>query len=442
MGIPESLLVLAMSILAVVVLATHKSGRGMGSFLLGVSAGLVAIQVFRVHVFTITALVWVLQSRGLFNARGFNRAWRMLIPVALMALTSLLGDMVNSETLVFQLLGLAVTAMVIMSYSTALDRQQMLVGLLAVTTISSVLALLQVVGIVPIKTWHATISTLGRPIGIYPEPDWLGMFSGIGVLLAWRLPLGRWWRIFAVSANTAALVLAFARAAWIGFGVAVVLTAVIGYLIRRRGKQKSAGQGRGGSVLVLALATAGAFVFLPQLVIDLTVRLNRTFQVQQDDISGQARVRQFDALMRLADMAPLYGHGLSASGRVGVWGQIITGESPNNVASNWLLAMWVDGKFLAVPLMLVLIFTAARYCRTISGQALVLVLVSSLFSNATFFPVTWLLLALCLAEVKLDKPSSVRGHDAPRQGGLNFRQSPFQSPGSFAQIGRTRLETP
>ncbi|WP_461172256.1 O-antigen ligase family protein [Arthrobacter sp. Z1-9] len=408
MGIPETLLTVALCFLGLSVLSTSALGRVISSVLVGIAGGLVAVQVFRVHVFTIMVIVWMLQRGGSFNSRGFSRTLLMAVPVGLMAVTSVLGDMVNSKTLVFQLLGLAATAMLIITYSTQEDRRHMLGGLLAVTTFSSVVALLQVVGIVPIETWHASISSVGRPLGIYPEPDWLGMYAGVGVILAWRLPLGKWVRIVAVAANAAALVLAFARAAWIAFAVAVLVVAILGLFDRKQPKPLEQKRGRVGAAVLVSAGAAAVMLFLPQLVIDLTERLSRTLQVQEDDISGQARVRQFNSLMHLADIAPFYGHGLSASGRVGVWGQIITGiESDNNVASNWLLAMWVDGKYLAVPLILMLAFTAARYCRTIPGQALIMVLVSSLFSNATFFPVTWMLLALCLAETAKNKPHDV-----------------------------------
>lgn len=395
---------LALATLGTVVVLTHRNGRDISSFLVGAAAGLVAVQVFRVHLFTIVVLFWVMQKGGLFSSRRFNRSLLMAIPVGLMAMTAFLGDLVNSHTLVYQLIGLAVTSMLIITYSTSEDRQKMIMGLLATTTLSSVIGLLQVVKIVPIETWHAHVSSVGRPIGIYPEPDWLGMFAGVGMLLAWRLSLGRWTRIAAVFTNAAAFVLAFARAAWIAVAVAITVTLVIGYLARRRRARKEKLKGRGGAVALLAFGAVAVMLFMPQLVEDLSTRLSRTLQVENDDISAQARVRQMNSLLHLADISPFYGHGLSASGRVGVWGQIITGtESNNNVASNWLLAMWVDGKYLAVPLILLLALTAVRYSRTLPGQALVVVLMSSLFSNATFFPVTWLLLALCLAQIKFEK---------------------------------------
>lgn len=401
MGTSVSLLLVALALLALVFLWTYRDGRMCMSFLVGATAGLVAIQVFRVHLFTILVVCWVLYRGGVVNTTGLRRALLMSIPVGLLALTSLLGDLVNSDTLVLQLIALSLSAGLIMIFSTEKDRWYMLGGLLAMTTISSLVAVLQVAKIIPIETWHLSISSVGRPMGLYPEPDWLGMFAGIGMLMAWRMPIGKRTRIFAVTINAAAFVLAFARAAWIGVAVAVAVTVIVGWFAARRATKQEA-KGRGGALVLLSAATVGVLMFMPQLADDVSNRLGGTLQANVDDISAQARVRQIDALLRLADMAPFYGHGLSAAGRVGVWGDLdITSTVANNVATNWVLGLWVDGKFLAIPFIALLIMTAVRYCRTIQGQALAVVLVSSIFSNTTYSPEMWLLLGLCLAEPKV-----------------------------------------
>lgn len=397
----ETFSILSLCLMAAVILGLHKDGRKAMAFLVGVAAGLVAIQVFRVHAFTILVLMWVLFKGGGWNKEALGRIALMAVPVSLMAFTALVGDMVNSDTLALQLIGLTVSAALIVAFSSETDRRQMLGGLLAIITLSSIVGLLQVVKVVPIETWHASVSSVGRPIGLYPEPDWLGMFAAVGLILAWRADLGKNLRVIAVAANAAALILAFARAAWIAAGVAIAIGVFLALMSKRR-LDKPKAKGRGAAISLLVLASIAVAMFVPVLVEDLSTRLGQTFQVQSNDISGQARVRQFDALMRLADTAPFHGHGLSASGRVGVWGRITTGTTAdNNVASNWLLAMWVDGKYLAIPLILMFLFVTLRAVRTIQGQALAVVLLSSLFSNATFFPVTWFLLALCLAEPKL-----------------------------------------
>jgi len=58
--------------------------------------------------------------------------------------------------------------------------------------------------------------------------------------------------------------------------------------------------------------------------------------------------------------------------------------------------MWVDGAWLALPVIAVLLLAAILSVRTIQSQLLVLTLLSSIFSNATFQPITWLLVGACL----------------------------------------------
>jgi len=45
-----------------------------------------------------------------------------------------------------------------------------------ITTVACVAALAQYVGVLPYKIYLGT----HRPIGLYSEPDWLGMFSAVG----------------------------------------------------------------------------------------------------------------------------------------------------------------------------------------------------------------------------------------------------------------------
>ncbi|GAB2741302.1 hypothetical protein GCM10027038_44630 [Arthrobacter bambusae] len=414
-------MVVALGVLGLVIVWTVRDGRAVLSFLIGASAGLVAVQVFRVHIFTLLVLAWVLYKGGTHNPKSALKIVLIAIPVGLMALTTRLGDLVNSDTLALQLIGLAASSALIVAFSTHEDRRHMLKGLLAMATLSSLVGVLQVVKIIPIDAWHLSVSSLGRPIGLYPEPDWLGMFAGMGLVMAWRMPMRSSLRVLTVSVNVAAFILAFARAAWIAVVVAVAVVVVLGWFTRTRNKGHRT-TGRYAALALIAAAAGGVILFVPALVSDLSTRLGQTLQVSGDDISGQARVRQFDALWRLADMAPFYGHGLSASGRVGVWGDIITGTvADNNVASNWLLAMWVDGKYLAIPLILLLALVTIKSVRTIEGQALFVVLLSSLFSNATFFPVTWMLLALALSPrtepvviSPLDSPAVEKFTDGPK----------------------------
>lgn len=389
-------------ILSLMGVLTHPDRRSALSFLLGASAGLVGVQVFRIHLFTILAVIWLFLPQGASNRNSAKFLAPLGFAAVLFASTALLGDLVNSPTLALQLLGLVGSASIVVLRSSREDAKSMLWGLLVASTIGSAVGLMQVFKLVPSDLWHLQISAVGRPTGIYPEPDWLGMYAGIGVILSWRLSLPRMGKVAFSLTNFMVLVLAMARASWVALvgTLLLVLCATVAYrgthasLPRLRGPRR----GRFAAVGAALMASIISLTAVPQLQEDLLRRISTMIgTVQEDDISGQARIRQNDSLMTLADSVPVYGHGISAAGRVGAWGQIdAVGESQNNVASNWILGMWVDGAWFAIPLIAFLVVLALIRLRTIPGQLLTFCLISSLFSNAVFFPVTWLLVALAI----------------------------------------------
>jgi hypothetical protein len=401
MGILEITAVLSLLFAGAIFVAHSKYKDRAMAVLIGVSAGLVGVQVLRVHVFTILVVLWFVMPNGNTNRGSGKRIYALGASSLLLAVTTLFGDLVVSPTLGLQLLALTTSACMIIARSTELDRKDMLFGLLAVITVSSTLGLLQVAKIAPIEIWHVHVSSVGRPIGIYPEPDYLGLFSGLGLILAWRMPLPPLLRTSCISVTGAAFVLAFARAAWIGVAASVALVVVLS-LIRAKNPSPPKAAGRGKWPAVLLLSAAGiAFLTVNQsFAADFVRRLEGTISVGSNDISGQARVRQFDALLHMASTAPWYGHGLSANGRVGIWGGFNSGDAAdtsNAVGTNWLLSLWVDGKLMALPLIVLLIVVALVAGRTLAGQMLVVVLLNNLFSNTTFSPITWLLVGLAFS---------------------------------------------
>ena len=398
------------------------------AFLVGVSAGLMAVQIFRIHIFTIVVVLWFLVALRQRQPPITRDAIALVVFAALLSSTALYGDLVNSPALGLQLTAFAIAAALIATMCDKADRWAILYGLLTVTTVGSLVGLGQVAGIVPSELWHLSISALGRPTGIYPEPDWLGMYSGVGLLLSWRLRIGSLLRPGLLAVNALACILAFARAAWIAVAVVVLMMAVLAAATwaRRRWARLAAQNGTAGqngaaaptstqapksmtgtnkssghltSLIVMATALIVLITAIPVLGENLVTRLGQTLVAQADDVSAQARVQQINGLLELSSTAPWFGHGLSASGRVTSNGRLQLGDSQNNVGSNWLLSLWVDGQLLSIPLVLLLIVITVRTIRTIEGQALLLVLTSSLFSNATFCPVTWALLGLALASI-------------------------------------------
>ena len=278
----------------------------------------------------------------------------------------------------------------------------MLVGFLVSTSLASFVAVLQVVGVVPTQLWNADdVSSLGRPTGLYPEPDWLGMFSGLGLIVGWRMLTSSRLRYVLTILNGSAFVLAFARAAWLALVVSVGLVALLKFL----GKAEASRRPRAiGLFAAVGLTLVAPVIVSPQMRQDLTLRVVRALDSDQRDVSATARVQQMTSLQELASTAPWHGHGLSASGRVQVSGRIEYGHSQANVSSNWVLGLWVDGALLAVPLMALLAFAAIFSGASTSGQMLTFLLVNNLFSNATFMPVTWFLTALVLSTAKNAAP--------------------------------------
>ena len=358
----------------------------------GVTGGLQTAQLGgKVHVFCVAVLLWLLL--GPLRERRFPvRVSVALLPplcAGVLASTALTGSLVNSPTVAVQLMLLATTAAVFAVFADGSDVRAALNGLFVVTTYASVVGLLQYGGVLP----HELFDGQNRPIGIYLEPDWLGMFSGIGLLLSFHVRRASV-RYVAAVLNLGAVLLAAARAAWL----ALVLVAVVGVLLARLVPDDERPRGAWRLGAVAALAGAVMLVAVPELGTFLASRLEGA-STDTLDVSAKARQQQLEALRELEAIAPWNGLGLSASGRVGVSGRITyIGQADNSVASNWILGWWVDGKLLALPLIALFVWAAVVAARRVSGRVLLLVLVSSLFSNALYIPVAWLALGACLAD--------------------------------------------
>lgn len=397
----------ALAAVGILVVLASRSRLTLTSILVGFSSGLIAVQVHGVNAFSIAVCLWVLPRAG--RHRDSKFALVLLAVTIPLASTALTGDLVNSTRLAAQLVILALGAGAICWLADEEDYQHLLRGLLAACSLGSIVAILQVAGLIPSHLWNmGEISTLGRPTGIYPEPDWLGMFAAVGFILAWRLSSSWRFRELVFGLNVCACALSFARAAWVGAVGAILLAWFVSKVAGRRHHDASTRRRDIRILVTSALIGCIGLGTLPQLRAELVDRASSIVSRSQDDVSGKARLQQTVALNQLASTAPWNGHGLSASGRVGVSGKLYTtGTVDNNVASNWILGMWVDGKYLSLGLVALLLFAAARRFMTIAGQCLALVLIASLFSNAVFMPITWLLVGLCL--------SGQRSAEAPRE---------------------------
>lgn len=383
-----------------VVTVRYETRELLLTWAVGLSGALMAAQIVQVHVFTIAVVLWAVLTRRSSRVAAPFSAVAIVLAAIVLASTVLFGELVNSQTLGLQLVALAATAAIVSAHVDRVGIARMLTAVLVVASASSALAILQVAGIAPIETWHLDVSALGRPVGIYPEPDWLGLFSGLGILLAWRLPIPGKVRAALLTLNIAAWVLAFARAAWIAVAVAALLGLIVHYISARKAHDKRSGRWLG--IGFVAVSGFLAFELVPSLHENVLTRLGRTFVVAADDISAQARVNQTDGMLQLINTAPWYGWGLSASGRVGVFGGVnVADVSRNNVGSNWLFSYWAEGAVLSLPLIVVFAAALLLTAKTVQAQLFLVVLVNSLFSNAMYQPIAWLLLALCVAEIRL-----------------------------------------
>jgi hypothetical protein len=397
--LPAVVLGLLFLVVLVAGIASQTARQLVIPLMIGASAGLFAVQLANVHLMTPIAIAWFLARAGHGETNLRWRAVALPIVCVPLAVTVFLGDLVVNPNLALQLMSFAVSGAAIVAAWGESLRRPILLGLLTSTTTSSFLGLLQVAHVVPTDLWHVEVSALGRPTGFYPEPDWLGMYAGVAAILAWRIALPPKLRIVIVLVNLSALTLAFARAAWLGFAVASAVAFGV-WLFTRQRHERVLGTGKTGrlrAIIFTGAALVTAIIVLPDLRRDLLTRLGATLTAQTADVSAQARVEQNRTLSALADSAPWYGHGLSASGRVGVSGIFYSDQSGNSVASNWLLGLWVDGAWLSLPLIALIFFVAVISIRRIEGTLILVVVTSSLFSNAFFQPLLWVLLAVALA---------------------------------------------
>jgi hypothetical protein len=415
------LLIIALAVLALLgvvlfVMLQLKNPRAPLAALVGATAGFQTAQIASVHIYCAAIGLWLVLGVARQRTGKMRTGWPLVVIgcTALLASTVLTGEMVNSKLVAIQLLLLASTSTCLIAFGTPEEVRPFLLGLLTVTSLACFAAVAQYAGVLPYKIYLGT----SRPIGFYSEPDWLGMFSAVGLVIAFRSKIG-WLRTPLVFLHVGVLMLAAARAAWL----AVVVLTIVGYAISKITRRTSTANVeplRGGFRMVVGavLVVIVALTVSPELQDSMQARIAGATGARQE-VGVMARQRQNSSLLELESQAPFNGLGLSASGRVGVSGRIAyIGQSPNNVASNWLLGWWVDGGVFAVPVILLFLFAAARRLTTTSGLVLGTVLISSLFSNATLIPVAWFALALCLLPLASPArdPDSQPGAGTPAEG--------------------------
>jgi hypothetical protein len=305
------------------------------------------------------------------------------------------GALVTNIALSGQLLLLAGSCAMVAWSVRSEEIEVVLSGALACIVFAAGFAVLQQLNVVH-PDYFIDSSGIPRVHSIYREPDYMGFFAAIGLLLSLRLRQ-RWYTQWAaLSLCATVLVASFARAAWVAFIVTLVVTATVS--AGRKQERHGSSQWPRGRAIAMAGLLVGLAISQSPLGRTLTARVSSAFDPSQRDVASTARSQQFEALWELATTAPWHGWGLSASGRVSVLGSIRYGSVvDNSVATSWIIGWWVDGGWLAAPLILTFIAGAWFGRSTTPGLLLLLTLVNSLFSNVMLSPFPWLALGLTIA---------------------------------------------
>lgn len=380
-------------VLAVVLMSRRT--EQIKQWLVGAAAGLDFAQVVHVHLFTIAVAFWLLTSPAGSRRRMSAGTIALLAAAALLGATAFIGPLTLHHTLSLQLMALAASAAVVAVKATPDSMRRMAEGLLVVCVLSACWAILQRAGLLPIHRFNAVEGTT-RPMGIYREPDWLGLFCAVGIITTLRLDLSSRNKIALLSILSLALLFSLARASVIALAV-IAIVAAIGNLIGQSAGKRDTRNRR--ALFAICGVVVAVLVLSPSLSSRLVTRFQAAFTNSEQDVGTRARALQVQSLDLLAARSPWYGDGFSSSGRVQVSGSIDYGEASQSraVSTDWVLGWWVDGKYLAVPLIAMLCMLALRYARQMGGQLLIVVLVTSLVTDAVMLPITWFAVGLCLA---------------------------------------------
>lgn len=400
---PIDLLILTLCLFVGAVAASHKNGLTFLAFCIGFAAGFVQFQVSGLHVYTIFVVFYILISNS--TRRGvLAQSLSLIFASALVASTVLWGDLVTSDGLAVQLIVMAVTSALFLVRSTGRDLVTAQHGLIALTTIGALAAIGQAIGVVPAQLLQLAGAESGRPSGIYPEPDWLGLYSAVGLVLIWVGSSRGRVRFLLIAVHLFAVLLASARAAVIGLIVVAAFSLVMSLLKRRQNNW----QRKGAVFLGISVAVLVFVMAFPAALELIIARMAGLLPASGDGVVT-ARFGQTAGLLQFAEQAPWYGHGLSASGRVNGFGEVqysMTQEL-SSTGSNWLAGLWADAKLLSIPLIGFLAIAIMRGAGSVGGLLLVLILVNSLASNAFFFPLTWFAIVLCLATPAQENISAI-----------------------------------
>lgn len=341
-------------------------------------------------ILLLTILILVFKSVKLSNQqiRNFTLCLIAFLPLYV---SSFLGEYTNSTLVAFQFLLLGIGSYLLVSI-VADDKpmddflNDFLIGIILVGVINSIFAFLQILRL----SDDAVLGNLyhDRPSGLYLEPDFLGFFSAIS-LVALHYVRKKSLTLLTLFPLLFSLITSLARAAWISLCVFLIF-----YVFFKEGISKSIIR-----LLSLIFVSFTFFVliidFLPKSQVGVVQERLQSISVQKSTDSARlARIRQWEGLNQLAANSPWYGAGLTASGRVLMQGAIANQKTTNNVGSNWILSLWAEAKYLAIPYFLY-IFRAVLITRKSPLQPILLVIfINSCFTNMLWYTITPVMLGM------------------------------------------------
>lgn len=404
-----AMLTLVGGLLFLLLIATSNRGRDIVFFLTGFAAAFDHAQIAGLHVSTLLAfLLLQYPAQAPLRKTTKRRLFWLGASITMLAATVLFGALVNSRLLGLQLVLLAIAGAVVCWRTEARTTDILLRGLWFGLILACTYAAFQYLGLVP-PEYFVDSSGIDRVSGPYREPDFLAYFASIGLVLSFRIIKDFRLQVIGSGLFAFILIVSFARASYVGLIAATAIVLIV------RGSSRLV-RGQRPPTWLAATLGASALAFLAtngHLRETLAQRVSDAAQPDSGDVAVRARSGQLETLLDLAGSAPWHGWGLSAAGRVQDLGHIVRGESVNNVATNWVLDWWVGGKYVAIPLVLFVIWLAVRARTTVAGFLFLITVITSLFTNAMILPITFALIGICLRELELTSPTPhhVRSND-------------------------------
>jgi hypothetical protein len=392
---------LFIAILLILSTSKKKSGNLILGAAIGASGGLPYFQIFHIHYFTIFCFLFILKKHNRENGQTVKTLY-LFFSCVLMALTSLWGDLVNNRLLSIQLLLLSLSAIIVVTKSDKYDIRNIIYGFVVIQTTSSVFAFGQVFGLIPGLYYDSAFSG-GRPTGLHLEPDWLGIYSSCALIILLTNNFVFRNRSLVIILNALALIYSGCRGAWVSLVIVLIIFLFIKFVKGVNDTSRRKTKNKFKKILPLLF-----FIVLLEENIRLLIseRVNGLLS-KSLDISASARILQNETMLNLLKEGQIYGHGLSASGNIGVLGGLAA-NGTNSVGSNWALTLLVDCGIFAIPFFLLLIYLVFKN-KTLTGLLVFLNIMSNaLISNVFYQPIFWLSLALLMKWEQSKETSTVK----------------------------------